>query len=206
MTRRLAAGIITGLMVFLMPGGSAWAEQGAPVTLMPLPASPAPFGTATFAPAQLTIPSIGVTASVGPVGTVTAPAPFLGGQMVPTFAVPPDASTVGWWADGPLVGGPEMAVLLGHTLVGTGYAVFNRLGELRPGDEVTVVDGTGTKQADFRITNVVAGVPKNDPEALRRVLSDNSRYSQLALITCGGNFDVGYRASADNIIAFAAWS
>ena len=60
--------------------------------------------------------------------------------------------------------------------------------------------------ADFHITQVITGIPKNDPEALRRVLSDNSRYSQLALITCGGDFNVGYRASADNIIAFASWS
>ena len=126
--------------------------------------------------------------------------------MVPTFAVPPDASSVGWWADGPLVGAPGMAILLGHTQVGGGYAVFNRLGELHPGDQVTVADGTGIARADFRITRVVTGVPKNDPEALRRVLSDNAHSAQLALITCGGGFDVSYRASADNVVAFAARS
>ena len=135
-----------------------------------------------------------------------APAPFLGGQMVPTFAVPPDGSSVGWWADGPLIGAPGMAILLGHTQVGGGYAVFNRLGELHPGDQVTVSDGTGSARADFDITQVVRDVPKNDPEALRRVLSDNAEGAQLALITCGGDFDVSYRASADNVVAFAARS
>jgi sortase (surface protein transpeptidase) len=135
-----------------------------------------------------------------------APAPFLGGQMVPTFAVPADASSVGWWADGPLVGAPGMAILLGHTQVGGGDAVFNRLGELHPGDQVTVVDGTGSARADFRITRVVLGVPKDDPEALRRVLSDNAQSAQLALITCGGDFDLSYRASADNVVALAARS
>jgi sortase (surface protein transpeptidase) len=97
-----------------------------------------------------------------------------------------------------------MAILLGHTQVGGGYAVFNRLGELHPGDQVTVVDGTGSARADFRITRVVPGVPKNDPEALRRVLSDDAQSAQLALITCGGDFDLSYRASADNVVALAA--
>jgi LPXTG-site transpeptidase (sortase) family protein len=148
-----------------------------------------------------------VTAShvVAPVATVTAPAPFLGGQMVPTFGVPADASSVGWWADGPLVGASGMAILLGHSQVG-GNAVFNRLGELHPGDQVAVVDGTGSARADFRITRVVPGIPKNDPEALRRVLSDNAQSAQLALITCGGDFDTSHRASVDNVVALAARS
>lgn len=209
MSRRAVAGVIAGLMIALSLPGSAWAQPSAghaPVTVMSLPASPLPVGTTAFAPAELDIPSIGVTAVVAPVGTVMAPAPFLGGQMVPTFAVPPDGSSVGWWADGPLVGAPGMAILLGHTQVGGGDAVFNRLGELRPGDQVTVADGTGSARADFRITRVVPGIPKSDPEALRRVLSDNAQSAQLALITCGGDFDLSYRASADNLVAFAARS
>ena len=207
MTRCAVAGAIAGLVIALALSGSAWAQPGsghAAVTVMPLPASPIPVGAAAFTPAELDIPSIGVTAVVAPVATVMAPAPFPGGQMVPTFAVPADGSSVGWWADGPMVGAPGMAILLGHTQVGGGYAVFNRLGELHPGDQVTVVDATGSARADFRITRVVPGVPKNDPEALRRVLSDDAQSAQLALITCGGDFDLSYRASADNVVALAA--
>ena len=208
MTRRAVAGAIASVTIALALPGSAWAQPGsgdAPVTVMPLPASPLLIEAAAFSPAQLDIPSIGVTAAVAPVGTVMAPAPFLGGKMVPTFAVPPDGSTAGWWADGPLVGAPGMAIILGHTKVG-GYAVFNRLGELHPGDQVTLADGTGSARADFRITGVVPGVPKDDPDALRRVLSDNAESAQLALITCGGDFDPNYRASADNVVAFAVRS
>ena len=54
--------------------GSAWAQPGsgdAPVMVMPLPASPLLIEAAVFAPAQLDIPSLGVTAAVAPVGTVT---------------------------------------------------------------------------------------------------------------------------------------
>ena len=95
---------------------------------------------------------------------------------------------------------------LGHTKVGGGYAVFNRLGDLHPGDQVTLADATGSARADFHITGVVLDVPKDDPDALRRVLSDNAQSAQLALITCGGDFDPSYRASADNVVAFAARS
>jgi hypothetical protein len=186
-------GAIASLTIVLALPGPAWAQPGsgdAPVTVMRLPASPIPVAAAAFTP----------------VGTVMAPAPFLGGQTVPTFAVPPDGSSVGWWVDGPLVGSSEMAILLGHNQVGGGYAVFNRLDELHPGDQVTVADGTGSLRANFRITQVISDVPKNDPEALRRVLSGNAGGAQLALITCGGDFDVSYRASADNVVAFAARS
>ena len=208
MTRRAVGGVIAVVMIALALPGSAWAQQGSgqlPLTVMPLPTSPVLDGAAAFIPAELDISSIGVTAAVAPVGTVIAPAPFLGGESVSTFAVPPDASSVGWWADGPLVGVPGMAILLGHSQIG-GYAVFNRLGELHAGDQVTVVDGTGSSRADFHITQVVADVPKNDPQALRRVLSENAESAQLALITCGGDFNPSYRASADNVVAFAARS
>jgi hypothetical protein len=208
-TRRGVAGAIACVAIALALPGSAEAQPisvDTPSTVISLPATPPEVGTAAFVPAEIDIPSIGVTAAVAPVGTVMAPAPFLGGQTVPTFAVPPDGSSVGWWADGPLVGAPGMAIMLGHTQVGGGYAVFNRLGELHPGDQVTVADGTRAAQTDFRITQVVSDVPKNDPEALRKVLSDNAQGAQLALITCGGEFDRSYRASADNVVAFAAQS
>jgi len=38
------------------------------------------------------------------------------------------------------------------------------------------------------------------------VLSGNARDAQLALITFGGDFNPNYRASADNVVAFAARS
>jgi sortase (surface protein transpeptidase) len=76
-------------------------------------------------------------------------------------------------------GAPGVAIMLGHKKVGGGYAVFNRLGELHPGDQVTVADGTRSAHVDFRITQVVSDVPKNDPEALRKVLSDNAQGAQL---------------------------
>lgn len=182
--------------------GTAWAHpvagSGNEAPARPvLPATPA-----EFLPGVVQIPTIGLNAPVAPVGTVIAAAPFLGGTPVSTFGVPPDGSSVGWWSEGPMIGGSGMAILLGHTKVG-GYAVFNRLGDLRPDDLVSVQDKSGVITLDFRITHVVTGVPKSSPDALQRVLSDNASTSQLALITCGGYFDEGFRASEDNIVAFA---
>ena len=98
-----------------------------------------------------------------------------------------------------------MAVLLGHTQAG-GDAVFNRLGELRTGDEVLIEDATQGARSDFRITRIVAGIPKAQPDALQRVLQNNASGSQLALITCGGDFDAANHASVENIVAFASMS
>jgi sortase (surface protein transpeptidase) len=97
-----------------------------------------------------------------------------------------------------------MAVMLGHTYVGNAFAVFNRLVEVHPGDEVSVADEAGVTRVNFRITHIVSGIPKGRPDALQQVLSANAQNSQLALITCGGEFNREYRASADNIIAFAS--
>jgi sortase (surface protein transpeptidase) len=99
-----------------------------------------------------------------------------------------------------VVGAP-MVVMVGHTYVGNGYAVFNRLGELHPGDEVSV-SGDGGDVA-FRVSDVVFGVPKDRPDALQRVLADHVQHAQLALITSGGEFDRASRASEDNIVVFA---
>ena len=121
--RRTFPKAFAGVVIALALPGSAWAQPAsgdAPATMMLVPASPLVIGTPAFTPGELDIPAIGVSAVVTSVGTVMASAPFLGGQMVPTFAVPPDGSSVGWWADGPLVGAefddPLVADLSAETL------------------------------------------------------------------------------------------
>lgn len=207
---RSAAGVVACVLAvsILISVGThtAWAHPVAgPASISgDMPQAPIPpVVPRVFWPGQLRISAIGLDAPVVPVGTVMAGAPFLGGRLVPTFGVPPDGSMVGWWSDGPLVGGREMAILLGHTLVGGGYAAFNRLGELHPGDVVSVGDQAGGVSTEFRVARVVSGVPKSDPDALQRVLSENAPGSQLALITCGGEFDKDLRASAANVVVFA---
>lgn len=55
---------------------------------------------------------------------------------------------VGWWAESPQVDAPGMAIILENAQIGVGYAVFNRLGDLHPGDQVTVADATESARAE----------------------------------------------------------
>ncbi len=154
-------------------------------------------------PGHIVIPDIGVNASVVALGTTVAPAPFLGGRQVSSFEVPADLSTVGWWRDGVRLGRGGMAVLLGHSQVGGGYAVFNRIGELRPPDEIVVETSDGRQRATAVVTKVVTGIPKDDATALQTTLASNAPSSDLALITCSGPFDTGRSESEQNTAVFA---
>ena len=156
-----------------------------------------------FVPGHLVIPSIGVNARVDPLGTTVAPDPFLGGKDVTSFEVPADLSTVGWWRDGSRLGDQGMAVLLGHSQVGGGYAVFNRLPQLRIGDELLIETANAGERTTLRVTRVVTGIPKDDESALQAALSTNAQSADLALITCSGPFDTASSESEENTAAFA---
>ncbi|GAA1460709.1 class F sortase [Williamsia maris] len=154
-------------------------------------------------PAHLYIPAIAVNSTILQLGTVVEPDPFLDNRQVTSFEVPPDLARAGWWSDGPRVGAPGMAVLLGHSQVGGGYAVFNRIGELTPGAELVVDDESGRIRLRFRVTSVVRNIPKNDSAALQKTLAANAPTSNLALVTCSGDFDSSASESVDNTVVFA---
>src|SRR6516225_11526280 len=81
-------------------------------------------------PSRLSIPTIGVAASVVPEGLDSS------GQLEvpPLFA----ANLVGWWQGGPAPGQDGAAVIDGHVDNVSGPLVFWRLKDLRPGDRITV--------------------------------------------------------------------
>ena len=167
-------------------------------------ASVVPRGTLrAIDPGQLVIPSIAVNSTVLDLGTTVAPDPFLAGRSVPTFEVPPDLSRVGWWRDGARVGGPGMAVILGHTQVGGRYAVFNRLGELTPGALIEIEDRARAIRIQFAVEKVVQGIPKSDPAALQNALSRGNSSADLALVTCSGQFETSVAESVENTVVFA---
>lgn len=154
-------------------------------------------------PAHLYIPGIAVNSTVLTLGTVMEPDPFLGGREVTGFEVPPDLARAGWWSDGPRVGAPGMAVLLGHSQVGGGHAVFNRIGELTRGAAILVDAESGGVRLAFEVSTVVRGVAKNDGTALQKVLAANAPTSDLALVTCSGSFSSSVSESVDNTVVFA---
>jgi sortase (surface protein transpeptidase) len=145
------------------------------------------------------VPSIGVNTSVAPKPTEMAHDPFIN-KTVPSFGVPDDLYTTTWWSSGPKPGSLGMAVVLGHTQIG-GYGVFNNLAKLKPSQVIGLTRGNTTLR--FQVLAVHTGISKKDPTALQTTLAHHPAAARLALLTCSGNFNQGYRESAENTVVFA---
>ena len=141
------------------------------------------------APVRLVIPAIGVATPLVRLGLEP------GGEM----AVPSDFGRAGWFAEGPAPGQVGPAVIAGHVDSRTGPAVFYRLRDLRPGDQIRVVradasplrfvvEGARSYPKDGFPTDAVFGpVPG----------------AALRLVTCTGDFDRARGSYRDNLVVFA---
>jgi Sortase domain len=140
-------------------------------------------------PTWISIPSIGVKASVVPVGLQAD-----GAMQVP------DPDKVGWYKLGPRPGEPGPAVLVGHVYYRPSPAVFYRLRQLRPGDEILVGQRGG---ATSRF--LVGRLERHPKSALptNRIWTGATR-PLLRLITCGGSFDRRTGHYRDNLIVYAS--
>ena len=96
-----------------------------------------------------------------------------------------------------------MAVVLGHEQVGGGYGVFNRLTQLRPGDDVVLRDRSGAALHLRVLQPPVTGLAKST-SALADTLNRHPAGADVALVTCGGTFDPKARQSEDNTVVFAS--
>ena len=140
-------------------------------------------------PTRIRVPAIGVDAPME--GLL----PELGGALT----APPDPAQAGWLATGPAPGDVGPAVVTGHVTY-QGPAVFARLGELAPGDQVQVVKADGTTAA-FVVT-AVASYPKAEfPTA---AVYGPTPDPQLRLVTCGGDLDPSAHSYADNVVVYAS--
>lgn len=163
----------------------------------PTPADPAsplrpimPGGAALAAPpVSIAIPAIGVAARVVDLGLDST------GALIP----PSDVETVGWYDGGPAPGAVGPAVLAGHVDSSTGPAVFWKLRELLPGDQLSV---TGTDGAVHRFV-----VTKVEQYAKDHFPTDAVYGIQAApvlrLVTCGGTFDRSTGHYRDNVVVYA---
>ena len=162
--------------------------------------SPAPFaagdGSFTDRPAppgvepdRIRIPAIGVDATVDDMGLTDD-----GGIEVPeVFA---DA---GWWTYSPRPGRVGASAILGHVDSKSGPAVFFRLTDLRPGDEIHV-DGVDGRTVTFAVRAVEQHPKASFPS--EKVFGATPTPT-LRLITCGGAFDSNAGHHLDNIVVFA---
>jgi len=144
-------------------------------------------------PVRVEIPRIGVSS-----GLVK-----LGKKADGTVDVDPGAlpwGVAGWYTGSPRPGDPGSAVIMGHVdSKATGPAVFYRLRELRPGDQIQVTR-TDRSVVRFAVERTAQYPKANFP-------TDEVYYptlqSQLVLITCGGTFDDTVHHYRSNLIVFA---
>ncbi len=144
--------------------------------------------TAAGPPVRLQIPAIALDARLVALRTGRQ------GVLVP----PADNDLAGWYEGGPLPGEAGPAVIAGHVDSAAAAAVFYRLAELAPGDEVRVE--RGGRWFGFRVV-AVGRYPK--VAFPTRLVYGATPDAQLRLITCGGTFDRGRGSYRDNVVVSA---
>ena len=140
----------------------------------------------------MTIPALGIESSLLALGRASDG----------SIEVPGDFQRAGWYREGPVPGQPGPAVILGHVDSRQGPAVFYRLRDLDPGDEVLIDRADGSS-----VRFVVDRVERYDKDAFpTHMVYYPSLDATLRLITCGGTFDSSARSYRDNIIVFATYN
>lgn len=144
-------------------------------------------------PAEIRIPSIGVTSDVttvglNPDGSLEVPQPG------------PEYDKAAWYRGSPTPGQSGPAVIEGHVdSAKNGPSVFYDLGSVATGDTVEI-----TRQDGSVVTFVVDAVktfPKDDFPTL--TVYGNTDRPELRLITCGGEFDSTRGHYLNNTVVFA---
>ncbi|MFF1444514.1 sortase domain-bontaining protein [Streptomyces sp. NPDC058295] len=167
------------------PGSSA--TTGAPAS------GGAPRAGQPPAPAEVSIPSLGISGSLMELGLNTDG----------TVEVPPadKGMTAGWYTGGALPGQPGepgAAVIIGHNDTRFGKAVFHDLNKITEGADITVTDARGDA-AHFSVTGTESVSKDSFPtEKVYGPTADRA----LRLITCDGDFDAAGHP-VNNLIVYA---
>jgi sortase (surface protein transpeptidase) len=143
-------------------------------------------------PARLDIPAIGVHTAVTSIGL----------RPDGTLDTPPLRSDApaGWYRGSATPGAPGPAIIVGHVdTARDGPAVFFRLRELKPGDEIEV-RGDSRTVVTFKVTKVASYLKKAFPS---EAVYGPTPGPALRLITCGGSFDRDRGSYRSNIVVFA---
>jgi sortase (surface protein transpeptidase) len=190
--------VLLTLAVLLV--GGFWYSQGGGSSSDPVPATSA--AEVPLVPAALSVPSIGVQAPVEQRGTVEYTNPFTG-QQVAGYGVPEDMAATSWWSDGPEPGSGQMAVVLGHDVPGDAPGVFDRLDEVQVGDPVVLTGADGAQLQLQVVAAPLTGLDKST-SALSDALNGHPEGADVALVTCGGQYDESAGASEQNVVVFAS--
>ncbi len=116
------------------------------------------------------------------------------------MGIPTNFTDVAWYNGGPLPGMPGSAVIDGH-LDGryVKEAVFYKLGDLKPGDLVEVVDARG-QTWQFRV--VGSKIYSYNATTTSDIFSGDASKARLNLITCAGDWLKSQKLYNDRIVVF----
>jgi len=153
----------------------------------PEPPPPAPQLSAGR-PVRLSLPALGIDAAVDPVAVTNG-----------ALGVPADVHRLGWWSTGALAGAAVgTTVIDGHVDSATdGPGALFRLASTPVG---ATIDLTSPRRTVRYVVQARRSYPKT---ALPANLFTQTGPARLALITCGGSFDVTHRHYSDNIVIYA---
>ena len=142
-----------------------------------------------YAPLRIEIPVIGASAPIDPLGL----------NRDGTLAVPTDFARAGWYTGRPTPGAIGPAIVVAHVDSKSGPAVFHRLRDLKPGQEVKIIRADRSAVI-FVVDRVESHLKKAFPT---KAVYDPTPGATLRLITCGGSFDRKVGHYRNNVIAFA---
>lgn len=145
--------------------------------------------TAAEIPVRILIPSIGVDTAIKEVGVTDT------GNM----ASPHGLTDVGWYKYGPLPGTLGSAVIAGHLDNAVALnGVFKRLSELKPGDDIYVENGAGTR-VHFQVKEKDI-YPYNNAPADR--IFNAKGTPSLNLITCAGTWNQPLKTYDKRVVVY----
>jgi LPXTG-site transpeptidase (sortase) family protein len=155
----------------------------------PKAATPADARPAGVAPASITVPAMGLTETLIPLGI----------QADGTMEVPEDYDDVGWFTGGGMPSGVGPTVIAGHVDSRSGPAVFFRLGEMVVGDRFTVTGADGAL-FEYEVSKIENHAKARFPTV---DVFGATPTDEVRLITCGGLYDESIGRYTDNLIVFA---
>ena len=157
---------------------------------------PAPIGFEAVAGVEQSGPQP-VSLTIGGIDVVDADILPVGVNPDQTFEVPP-ADQVGWYRFGPTPGDEGSAVLAAHIAFNGVDGVFRRLADVEVGAIVTVAFDDGSTRS-YRVESLDEYLKDQLPEELFARTGD----PQIALITCGGDFNRQLSSYESNTVAVA---
>ncbi len=152
-----------------------------PVVLAATPTTP------KITDAHLKIPKIGVDATILDMGVTPDGA----------MAVPNNTIDVGWFSFGTRPGEIGSAVIGAHNRLHSKPGIFARLGELKKGDIVSVVDVHGVS-----ISFVVRDIHTYDAQDTNTGIFESASGVHLNLITCTGAWDSKTKTHTKRLVIF----